>query len=201
MNRFRPFCQVHNDQLRATKATNGPTADLVPEHLFVYSATRGDGITVPARAVLITELKREGMNMSVVTAIERLLVFLRAGQRDRQARQALRRDLRKHPDGRWLFTLSDGAVLPPCTVVTRYRHSVVVGLLKGMHPTERLVIAGYGKLRREPYYKLQVRAEQTVLFRDVKGWAQLGQVETAALTEDDVAAIRSRLAGREGQDA
>ena len=136
--------------------------------------------------------------MSVVTAIERLIGILAAGQRDRQARRALRRDLRKHPDGQWQFTLSDGAVLPPCTVVTRYRNSVVVGFLKGMHPRERLVNAGYGNLRRELYYKYQVDAKQTVLFRDVKEWAQLGQVESAVLTEDDIAAIRSRLAGGEG---
>lgn len=138
------------------------------------------------------------MNVSAVTAIERLIGVLAAGQRDRQARRALRRDLRKHPDRQWQFTLSEGAVLPPCTVVTRYRNSVVVGLLKGMHPTERLVNAGYGKLRREPYYKLQVYAEQTVLLRDVTRWAKLGQVETAELTEDDIAAIRARPAGREG---
>ena len=136
--------------------------------------------------------------MTVVAVIERLIDVLAAGRRDRQARRALRRDLRKHPDGEWQFTLSDGDVLPLCTVVTRYRNSVVVGLLKGMHPTERLVNAGYGKLRREPYYKYQVDAEQTVLFRDVKGWAKLGQVETAVLTEDDIAAIRPRLAGGEG---
>lgn len=138
------------------------------------------------------------MNMSVVTAIERLVGVLAAGRRDRQARRALRRDLRKHPDRQWQFTLSDGAVLSSCTVVRLYRNSVVVGLLKGMHPTERLVHAGYGKLRREPYYKLQVYAEQTVLFRDVTRWAKLGQVETAVLTEDDVAAIQARSAGRQG---
>ena len=102
--------------------------------------------------------------MSVVTAIERLISVLAGGRRDRQARRALRRDLRKHPGRQWQFTLSDGAVLPPCTVVTLYRNSVEVGLLKGMYPTERLVNAGYGKLRREAYYKLQVYAEQTVLF-------------------------------------
>lgn len=136
--------------------------------------------------------------MNAITAIERLIGVLVASRRDRQARRALRRDLRKHPDGEWQFTLSDGDVLPPCTVVTRYRNSVVVGLLKGMHPTVRLVNAGYGKLRQEPYYKLQVQAEQTVLFRDVKEWARLGQVETAALTEDDIAAIRPPLASGEG---
>lgn len=133
----------------------------------------------------------------VVTAIERLMDVLTAGRRDRQARRALRRDLRRHPDGRWLFTLSDGSVLPSCSVVTLYRNSVVVGLLKGMHPTERLVNAGYGKLRREQYYKLRVYAEQTVLFRDVTRWAKLGQVESAELTEGDIAAIRARSAGRE----
>ena len=136
--------------------------------------------------------------MNVITAIERLIGVLTAGRRDRQARRALRRDLRKHPDVEWQFTLSDGDVLPPCTVVTRYRNSVVVGLLKGMHPRERLMNVGYGQLRQELYYKYQVDAEQTVLFRDVKAWAKLGQVESAILTEDDIAAIRPRLAGREG---
>lgn len=136
--------------------------------------------------------------MSVVTAIERLVAVLAAGKRDRQARRALRRDLRKHPDSRWQFTLSDGTVLPPCTVVTVYRNSVVVGLIKGLHPAERLVNAGYGKLRREPYYKFQVHAEQTVLFRDIRRWAKLGQVETAVLTEIDIATIRARPADRQG---
>ena len=135
--------------------------------------------------------------MSVVAVIERIIDVLAAGQRDRQARRALRRDLRKHPDGEWQFTLSDGDVLPLGTVVTRYRNSVVVRLLKGMHPAERLVNAGYGQLRREPYYKFQVRAEQTVLFRDVKEWARLGEVETAALTENDIAVMRTRRAGRD----
>ena len=141
---------------------------------------------------------RKELNLTVVTVIERIIDVLTAGRRDRQARRALHRDLCKHPDGEWQFTLSDGDVLPPCTVVTRYRSSVVVRLLKGMHPAERLVNAGYGKLRREPYYRLQVRAEQTVLFRDITEWVKLGEVETAALTEDDVATTRPRLAGGEG---